>query len=94
MGTQNNYLFGGDNRPVQASIGAPTTADLTWEKAIHYNAGIDIVTLRNRLSLTADVYIRDTKDMLGRVLHYRLYMVLLLQEQTQPILELKVMSLI
>lgn len=65
MGTQNNYLFGGDNRPVQASIGAPTTADLTWEKAIHYNAGIDIVTLRNRLSLTADVYIRDTKDMLG-----------------------------
>ena len=76
MGTQNNYLFGGDNRPVQASIGAPTTADLTWEKAIHYNAGIDIVTLRNRLSLTADVYIRDTKDMLGRVALP--YMVLLL----------------
>lgn len=63
--TQNDYLFGGDNRPVRAKIGAPTTADLTWEKAIHYNAGVDISTLRNRLNFTGDVYIRDTKDMLG-----------------------------
>ncbi|WP_294083054.1 SusC/RagA family TonB-linked outer membrane protein [Proteiniphilum sp. UBA5384] len=63
--TQNNYLFGGDNKPVQAKIGAPTTADLTWEKAIHYNAGVDMSTLRNRLNFTGDFYIRDTKDMLG-----------------------------
>lgn len=65
IGTQNDYLFGGDNRPVQARIGAPTTADLTWEKAIHYNGGIDISTLKNRLNFTADAYIRDTKDMLS-----------------------------
>lgn len=65
IGTQNNYLFGGDNRPVHASIGSPTTADLTWEKAIHYNAGVDISTLNSRLNITADAYIRDTKDMLG-----------------------------
>lgn len=59
-----SYLFGGD-RPAIAQIGAPTNADLTWEKAIHYNAGIDISMLRNRLSFTGDFYIRDTKDMLG-----------------------------
>ena len=40
-------------------------ADLTWEKAIHYNLGLDLSTLRSRLNFTADFYIRDTKDMLG-----------------------------
>lgn len=65
IATQTDYLFGGDNRPVRANIGAPTTADLTWERAIHYNAGVDISTLKNRLVFTGDIYRRDTKDMLG-----------------------------
>lgn len=63
IGTQ-GYLFGGDKSAI-ASIGAPTNANLTWEKAIHYNLGIDVSTLKNRLGFTGDFYIRDTKDMLG-----------------------------
>lgn len=63
VGTQ-NYLFGGD-KSSKSSISSPNRADLTWEKAVHYNAGVDIYTLNNRLSFTADFYIRDTKDMLG-----------------------------
>lgn len=62
--TTQDYLFGGE-KPAIAKIGAPTNADLTWEKAIHYNAGVDISTLKDRLSFTGDFYIRDTKDMLG-----------------------------
>ena len=34
----------------------------TWEVTEEKNFGIDIETLDNRLSLTADYYIRDTKD--------------------------------
>ena len=63
IGTQ-GYLFGGDRSAI-ASIGAPTNANLTWEKAVHYNLGLDISTLNNRLGFTGDFYIRDTKDMLG-----------------------------
>lgn len=62
LGTQ-TYLFGGDKSRV-ANITAPLAGDYTWEKAQHYNFGIDITTLKNRLTIGADYYIRDTKDML------------------------------
>ena len=45
-------------------MSAPITADLTWEKVITYNLGLDLGFLNNRLTATADVFIRDTKDML------------------------------
>jgi len=38
--------------------------NLTWEKVYTSNVGIDLGLLNNRFSLTADAYIRDTKDML------------------------------
>lgn len=62
LGTQ-GYLFGGE-RPGIATLKAPIAGDLTWERAIHYNLGLDITTLNNRLSFTGDLYIRDTKDIL------------------------------
>lgn len=43
---------------------APVANSLTWERTITNNIGIDASFLRNRLSLVADFYIRDTKDML------------------------------
>ena len=58
-----NYLFGG-NKPSTATITPPLAGNYTWEKAIHYNWGIDLSTLNNRLTFNADYYIRDTKDML------------------------------
>ncbi len=38
--------------------------DLKWETSISKNAGIDISVLRDRISLTADYYIKTTNDML------------------------------
>lgn len=63
-GSEINYSFGGDQKITGASASAPNSSDLTWEKVITYNAGLDLGFFNNRLSLTGDVYIRDTKDML------------------------------
>lgn len=42
----------------------PVAADLTWEKVITYNLGLDLSFLSSRLNITADTYVRYTKDML------------------------------
>ena len=59
------YNFGeGSTVSKYSSISSPNSSDLTWEKAIHYNVGLDLNMLKNRLQFTAEAYIRDTKDML------------------------------
>jgi TonB-linked SusC/RagA family outer membrane protein len=45
----------------QSAIG---NNDLKWETTYQYNAGLDLVLLDNRLTFTADVYRKDTKDLL------------------------------
>ncbi len=47
-----------------SSLGSPVASDLTWEKAEQWDLGFDLTMANNRLNFTADVYIRDTKDML------------------------------
>jgi TonB-linked SusC/RagA family outer membrane protein len=42
------------------------TAALTWEKVYSLNGGIDVNFLNDRLAVSADVYRRDTKDMLAQ----------------------------
>ncbi|KAA6436845.1 TonB-dependent receptor [Dyadobacter flavalbus] len=62
----NMYVFG-DNA-VQGF--APTTAsnpDLKWETTTSTNFGIDAGFFSNRLSLTADYFIKNTSDMIVRV---------------------------
>lgn len=61
------YTFGeGGTMGKYSSLGAPVASDLTWEKALQWDLGLDIAMFNNRLSLTGDVYIRDTKDMLTK----------------------------
>ncbi len=60
-----SYLFGGSTKPTTASISAPNDANLTWETSIHQNLGIDFAFFGNRLTFTAEGYIRDTKNMLA-----------------------------
>lgn len=43
---------------------APIAQNLTWEKVTSTNVGLDASFLKNRLTLTFDAYIRDTRDML------------------------------
>ncbi len=57
--------FGGSNPDKYASISSPNASDLTWETSQQYNVGIDASFLNDRLSLTAEGYIRDTKGMLS-----------------------------
>ena len=68
-GSQSTYLLGGA-KPALATISAPVSSGLTWERSIQRNVGLDMTFLQGRLDFTAEGYIRDTKDMLteGEVL--------------------------
>jgi len=60
---QSSYLLGGGKLPL-ATLSAPVSSGLTWERSIQSNLGIDLAFLKNRLEISAEAYIRDTKDML------------------------------
>ena len=60
---KSSYLLGGANLP-QATLSAPVSSGLTWERSIQSNVGLDLGFLGNRLTFSAEAYIRDTKDML------------------------------
>ncbi len=47
-----------------ASLTAPNAGDLTWETSQQYNVGIDAGLFNDKLTLTVEGYIRDTKNML------------------------------
>lgn len=59
----NGYGFNGQLTPVAwpANIANP---DLSWEKAEDLNLGLDMSFMRNRISLTIDVYKKKTTDLL------------------------------
>ncbi len=58
------YTFNGTDKVSYAYAGNPISTGLTWETVVTYNLGFDLAFLRNRLNVSADFYIRDTKDML------------------------------
>jgi TonB-dependent starch-binding outer membrane protein SusC len=54
-----------------ANTFAPGTVypgDLKWETTEQIDIGVDLGVLRNRLTLTADYYIKNTRDLLSRVI--------------------------
>ncbi|WP_295940739.1 TonB-dependent receptor [uncultured Alistipes sp.] len=61
---QLGYTFNGTEKANYAYASNPITDGLTWETVITYNLGFDLGFLNNRLNVMADLYIRDTKDML------------------------------
>ncbi|MCR5519710.1 MAG: TonB-dependent receptor [Bacteroidales bacterium] len=63
-GLLSGYTFDGLNNAGYAYAEAPVSSSLTWETVISKNLGVDLGFLRNRLTLNADFFIRDTKDML------------------------------
>ncbi|KQS30834.1 TonB-dependent receptor [Dyadobacter sp. Leaf189] len=54
------------------TVGAPglVAGDYTWERVITRNLGLDMNFLRDRLSFSGDLFIRDTKDMLTKAKTY------------------------
>ena len=59
-----DYTFDGNVRANYASVSDPISASLTWETVSTYNFGVDMGFLNNKLNVTADYFIRDTRDML------------------------------
>ena len=59
-----SYTFDGYSLPNYASVSAPIASDLTWETVTTYNLGVDMGFFDGRLTLNADVYMRDTDNML------------------------------
>ena len=61
--TTDSYIFDGSQGvmfyPVRVA-----NPDLTWETTALYNAALETAFLRNRISLTAEVYYSDTRDLL------------------------------
>lgn len=51
-------------QPVYVSAPGLVAGDLTWEKVTTSNIGLDVNFLSNKLTASADAYIRRTKDML------------------------------
>jgi len=59
-----NYLFDHISTYNYAKESDPKSKDLTWETTTTYDVGLDLGFFRNRLNLSFDGYIRDTKNML------------------------------
>ncbi|WP_118195575.1 SusC/RagA family TonB-linked outer membrane protein [Albibacterium indicum] len=60
-----NYVFGpSQDLVLGASLSRPGNPDLKWETTQQTNIGIDATLFENAVSLTADYYIKNTKDML------------------------------
>ena len=62
--SQMSYTFDGSSKANYVSTPSSVTDSLTWETVITYNLGFDFGFINNKLTASADFYIRDTKDML------------------------------
>lgn len=60
-----SYILDG-KQPVYVSAPGLVSGSLTWEKVTTGNFGVDVNFLNNRLTVSGDVYRRDTKDMLTK----------------------------
>ncbi len=58
------YSFDGSAMGRYATISAPNASDLTWETSTQYNVGLDAGLFNDKLTFTAEGFIRDTKGML------------------------------
>lgn len=59
-----SFTFDGNGVGRYSSLDDPVAGNLTWETVNQWDLGIDLDMFNNRLNITADAYIRDTKDML------------------------------
>ena len=58
---RNDYEYKNGIGAIPVTIG---NVDLTWERTMNYNVGLDLSMFDRRLNFTADAYIRNTTDLL------------------------------
>lgn len=54
----------GDKPNYGVALDRPNNPDLKWETTLQYDAGLDFGFFDNRLTVTADAYLKKTKDLL------------------------------
>ena len=64
MGTTQSSWISNNQKLMYYNAPGAISDKLTWEKVYTTNFGIDLGMFRNRLNMVADIYQRDTKDML------------------------------
>ena len=64
--TSNNLVFNGA-RTQYLYIGQLVSRNKNWETVEQSNVGVDLAFLRNRLSITADYYVKYNKNMLAQL---------------------------
>ncbi|SEL04789.1 TonB-linked outer membrane protein, SusC/RagA family [Olivibacter domesticus] len=63
-----NYVIGADQHLMPGATQlAFATPDIRWENSVTYNAGLDIGLFNNNLSIIADYFVKDSKDILLQV---------------------------
>lgn len=60
-----NYPFGGNDVSFGYAITELPSVNIKWETTIYKNIGVDLGFWNNKLELTAEAYIKDTRDMLS-----------------------------
>jgi len=60
-----NYPFGGKDVSLGYAITELPSSNIKWETTIYKNIGIDVGLWNNKLELSAEAYIKNTKDMLS-----------------------------
>ena len=65
VGSSNGAWLMSGNKPNTASAPGLVSASLPWETIESYNLGLDWGVFNNRLTVSFDWYIRDTKNMVG-----------------------------
>ncbi len=59
---KSDVIFDG-NPAYYVGVPSPVPDNLTWERVTTYDVGLDMDVLRNRLSLSADYYVRNTTNL-------------------------------
>lgn len=60
-----NYPFGGKDVSLGYAVTELPSVNIKWETTIYKNVGIDVGLWNNKLELSAEAYIKDTRDMLS-----------------------------
>ena len=66
VSTASRYFFGADALAPAAVVNSLGNPDLRWERTTQTNLGIDLSLLQNKITFTADYWIKDTDGILVR----------------------------
>lgn len=58
------YIFDGGNLVTGQAIGASANPAISWERNIQFNVGLDANFWDNHLTLTADYFLKESRDLL------------------------------